>query len=66
MMWQRPLNSPSYLLRRISIRLAEGVVEAGGMFESAAEGYFVGTQFGICFEQIAGALHLYFQNECCG
>lgn len=36
------------------------------MFESAAEGYVVGTQFGICFEQIAGALHLYFHNERCG
>lgn len=36
------------------------------MFESASEGYFVGAQIRIGFEQIAGALHLYFQNERCG
>ena len=58
-----PIHTPLHLLRRYAIRLAEGVVEAGGVFEAAAEGYFVDAQFGVGFEQMACALHLYLQYE---
>ena len=39
------------------------MVEAGGVFEAAAESNFVDAQFGVGFEQMACALHLYLQHE---
>ena len=34
-----PIHTPLHLLRRYAIRLAEGVVEARGVFKAAAAGY---------------------------
>ena len=57
------LHSSPDILRRHAIRLAEGVVEARGVFKAAAAGYLVNTHPRVVLQQMSGTLHLDFHHK---
>ena len=62
----RSFHTPSHVLGCDAVRLAEGVIEAGCMLESAAESYLVDAHALVCLKQMTGAFHLYLQHERAG